>query len=333
MPFPLAVTTGALALAILAPTTATAGASHRPDRGAPGDPWEKFNRRMFAFNMKIDHAILVPLSRLTSGLTPGLIGRAIHNFVVNLHEPVVIVNDLLQARPGPAVRSAFRLLVNSTAGGLGAVDVAKALGDPAHKNGFGDTLGRWGASAGPYLVVPVLGPSTVRDLFGSVVDDATEPIQFIKYPYRTEVDFTTSILGGLNERAELGPQYEALLAGAADPYATLRSSYLQSREAEIRGDKALPPLPDIEDATPPPSASTDASPPPQGEQDRGTVEGVPAPAASPSPPPSPPSGVLPPQGEESAHPGDTPSVGVGEGNAEGMEAGSASEAAFDETRL
>jgi phospholipid-binding lipoprotein MlaA len=258
--FPPALTIGALILAVLAPGAAGARTSHAAAGAAAPDPWEKFNRRVFAFNRRIDRAILVPLARLTTGLTPGPVGRAIHNFLVNLNEPVVMVNDLLQARPGPALRSAFRLLVNSTAGGLGAVDVAKALGDPAHKNGFGDTLGRWGAMPGPYIVTPVLGPGTVRDLFGSIVDDLTLPLQIIDFPYRLEVDITVSIVGGLNERSELGAQYDALLAGAADPYATLRSSYLQAREAQIRGEKALPPLPDIEDATPPPEASP--GPPP-----------------------------------------------------------------------
>ncbi len=235
---------------------------------APGDPWERFNRRIFAFNRVIDRLLIRPLSRLTSGLTPGPIGRIVHNFVVNLNEPVVIVNDLLQIRPGPAVRSAFRLAVNTTAGGLGAVDVAKALGDPSHVNGFGDTLGRWGAAPGPYVVLPVLGPSTVRDLLGMLVDDATLPIQSVNYPYRTEVDVTVAVVGGLNERAYVDKDLQTLLAGAADPYATLRSSYLQSREAQIRGPKALPPLPDIEDAAPPsptaPSAkagSPDEAPP------------------------------------------------------------------------
>ena len=172
----------------------------------------------------------------------------------------------------PAVRSAFRLLVNTTAGGLGAIDVAKALGDPAHVNGFGDTLGRWGVHSGPYLVLPVLGPTTIRDLVGMVADDATLPVQFVDYPYRTEVDITLNIVGGLNQRDAVDTDLDTLLEGAADPYATLRSSYLQSREAQIRGEAALPPLPAIEDApvdaappaptTPPPEAPPPTDTPP-----------------------------------------------------------------------
>ncbi|MDB5481972.1 MAG: VacJ family lipoprotein, partial [Caulobacteraceae bacterium] len=265
-----------LTIALLAPVAGWAR-THGAAGGTPGDPWERTNRRIYAFNQRLDRALIVPMSRLTSGLTPGPLGKAIHNFVVNLHETVVILNDLLQARPGPAVRSAFRLVVNSTIGGLGAVDVAKALGDPAHKNGFGDTLGRWGATPGPYLVVPVLGPSTIRDLFGSAVDDATEPLITVDFPYRTEVDITVSIVGGLNERAEVGKELDALLAGAADPYATLRSSYLQAREAEIRGEKALPPLPDIEDGTPP-SGAPQAFPPVTAAPE--SPAGAPPPAAA-----------------------------------------------------
>ncbi len=237
--------------------TAGSGGAH-----TPGDPWERANRRMFAINQTLDRAVIGPLSRLTSGLTPGPIGRAVKNFLVNLNEPVVIVNDLLQARPGPAVRSAFRLLVNTTIGGLGAIDVAKGLGDPMHVNGFGDTLGRWGVHSGPYLILPVFGPSSVRDLFGMLVDDATLPVQSVNYPYRTEVDVTLVVIGGLNERSDVGKDLDALLEGAADPYATLRSSYLQSREAQIHGPQALPPLPEIDDA--PPALTPPASPPDAG---------------------------------------------------------------------
>lgn len=279
------VLSAALTILLLAPAAARAGTPHPPSSGAPGDPWERANRRIFALNQQLDRALIRPLSRLASGLTPGPLGRAIHNFVVNLKEPVVIVNDLLQIRPGPAVRSAFRLVVNSTVGVLGAIDVAHALGDPAHKNGFGDTLGRWGAGPGPYLVVPVLGPSTVRDLFGSVVDDATVPIQTIDFPYRTEVDITVSIVGGLNERSDFDRDLDALLSGAADPYASLRSSYLQSREAEIRGDKALPPLPDIEDAAPAPAGSPPPDAPPPGAAP--TEASPPAPQTPPSSPATP----------------------------------------------
>lgn len=226
-----------LAIVVPSPLTGWTATPASPVAHTRGDPWEASNRRVFAFNQSIDHALLAPLSRLTSGLTPGVVGRAIYNFLQNLKEPVVIVNDLLQARPGPAIRSAARLVINTTVGGLGAIDVAKGLGVPWHVNGFGDTLGRWGVGPGPYVVVPILGPATVRDLFGSAADDATLPLQFVNYPYRYTIQISLAVVGGLNERAEFGAELQALLGGAADPYATLRSSYLQSREAQICGKR------------------------------------------------------------------------------------------------
>jgi phospholipid-binding lipoprotein MlaA len=255
-------------------TPGVCGAAARGAVGhTPGDPWEGFNRKVFKLNLSLDRLLVRPLAMLSTGLTPGPIGKIIHNFVVNLNEPVVIVNDLLQLRPGPAVRSAFRLLVNTTAGGLGAFDVAAGLGDPMHVNGFGDTLGRYGVKPGPYLVLPVLGPSDVRDLFGSVVDDATVPLQTIDYPYRTEVTISVAIIGGLNERQMVAKDLDTLLEDATDPYATLRSSYLQSREAQIRGTRALPVLPDIDEAP--------ASAPPPG-QTPPAVETPPVPEAPPA---------------------------------------------------
>ncbi len=256
----------------------------------PGDPWEKFNRGNFALNQRVDRAVIRPLSLLASGLTPGPIGQGIHNFLVNLNEPVVILNDLLQIRPLPAVRSAFRLVVNTTVGVLGALDVAKAIGVPMHVNGFGDTLGRWGAGPGPYLVLPVLGPSDVRDLAGSVVDDATLPLQTVDYPYRTEVTIIVGLVGGLNQRQAVAKDYEALLAGATDPYATLRSTYLQSREAQIRGVAALPALPEIDDS------------PPTLESPQTPKSTPPAPASSPT--------AQPPTAASASAPSDAPSPGA-----------------------
>jgi phospholipid-binding lipoprotein MlaA len=128
----------------------------------------------------------------------------------------------------------------------------------------------------------VMGPFTVRDLFGTLVDDATLPFQSVNYPYRTEVDITVNIIGGLNQRDEVARDLDTLLEGAADPYATLRSSYLQSREAQVHGAAALPALPDIEDA-PPTAPATAPSPSdsslPDPTADPAAPEPVPEPKA------------------------------------------------------
>jgi phospholipid-binding lipoprotein MlaA len=293
-------------------------------RGAhpPEDPWESFNRKSFAFSMKVDRAVIAPISRLSASLTPGPIRSGIHNIVVNLSEPVVLANDLIQVRFRRALKSAARLVVNSTVGLLGILDVAGHIGIPHHPNGFGDTLGRYGVRPGPYLYVPILGPGTVRDLFGSAVDDVSNPIGYLHFPYRTDANLGLHLVEALDERARAEPELQALLSGAADPYATLRSTYLQMREAEVRGQAELPALPDIPSApaTIDPAAAQSPGPEPApAQQPRSDASGAaesdaiaplapeaPPPAsaaAPPSPPPSPatpPAEVLPPEGRAPA---------------------------------
>lgn len=250
-------------LTSIAAVLACACAAHSAERNrTPGDPWEPFNRAVYRVNTQIDRVALLPLSRLSNHLTPGIVGRAVHNFVVNLNEPEVIVNDVLQMRPLSALRATIRLAVNTTVGGLGLIDAAKALHIPPHVNGFGDTLGRWKVGPGPYIYLPIFGPTTVRDLVGMIADDAALPVKSIDYPFRTEVSIGLSVVAGLNERAEAEPDLKALLDGAADPYATLRSAYLQSREAQIRGPDALPVMEDIDSDGSPAADKTAVAKPP-----------------------------------------------------------------------
>jgi len=242
--------TMAIALALAGATAAQAdqGGGRPPARTSfTGDPWERLNRRGFAINQGLDRLIVRPLSILAKGLTPGAVGDGLHNFLANLHEPVVFINDILQIRPRKAAASLARMLVNSTVGVVGVIDVATRIGVPPHPNGFGDTLGRYGVGAGPYLFLPLLGPSDVRDLFGSGADVVSSPLFYIQYPYKAEVGVTLAVVGGLDARAEADSDLQTLLGDAADPYATLRSTYLQMRQGEIdegRAPGALPPLDD-----------------------------------------------------------------------------------------
>ena len=231
------------------------------------DPYEHFNRKNYALNGRLDRMFIRPLSKVSSGLTPGPIGKAIHNVLQTLNEPIVILNDLLQVRPGRAAKTAARLVVNVTVGLLGTVDVAGKVGLPYHPNGFGDTLGRYGVGPGPYLYLPVLGPSDVRDLFGGGVDAVSSPIFFVRYAYKNDVLIALNVVGGLNERAEVDSELNVLLGDAADPYATLRSTYLQARQGEIDGGATPAALPDIgspgADVAPyPGSATPDPAAPP-----------------------------------------------------------------------
>ncbi|HUZ14098.1 MAG TPA: VacJ family lipoprotein [Caulobacteraceae bacterium] len=257
----LSVLAAAGVLCAAAPALAQPG-----EAAARGDPLQAFNRRMFALQSGLQGSLLVRVLAVYRALTPGVIGVAVHNVLTNVSEPVVIANDVLQLRLKQAGRDTLRLVADTTAGWLGLFDVATPGGLPHHDNDFGITLGRWGVGPGPYLYLPLLGPSTVRDAVGSGVDVALSPLTYLSYPDKAEVSVGQEVLSALDtyERAE--PDLNALLAGAADPYATLRSVYLQNREAQIRGSTALPPLAPLDPADPPadtgpgPSASLDPAP-------------------------------------------------------------------------
>jgi len=228
----------------------------------PGDPYEALNRRFYAGAIHVDQTYFRPLVRIYQALTPGPIGIAIHNMLVNIGEPVAIIDDALQARPRPFARDTVRLVVNTTAGIGGMIDVAGMHGLPHHDNDFGVTLGVWGVRPGPYLFVPLLGPSTVRDSIGAGVDVLLNPFTYLRFPGRLTLQYSTLVVGTLDRRASTQGQLEAITADAADPYATLRSVYLQSREAQVRGDDAAPVLPPLDDPEPTsaPPPATDAAP-------------------------------------------------------------------------
>lgn len=226
----------------------------------PGDPFERFNRKNFDIQEKFDRYTIGPIAYLYRALTPGVIGRAIHNIIYNLKEPEAFVNDLFQLRPKRAGSTAARFVLNSTVGLGGMIDVAVKAGLPFHASSFGDTMARYGVHSGPYLFLPLVGPSTVRDLAGNLVDDVLNPLHFVVYPHRQTVSLSLALAGGLDQFRYAESGLKVLLSNAADPYATLRSTYLQNRAAEISGETTVPAtLPDL-DASPsdsPPSASSD----------------------------------------------------------------------------
>ena len=226
----------------------------------PGDPYEKFNRKQFELQEKFDRYTIGPLTHLYRALTPGVIGKAIHHILVNLREPEVFINDMLQLRPARAASTAVRFAVNTTIGLGGMIDVAGKTGLPHHLNSFGDTLGHYGVRPGPYLFLPMVGPSTVRDLIGNIADGVMNPLHFVKYPNRQQVSVSLAVVGGLDAFRMSEGDLRALLSNAADPYATLRSTYLQNRAAEISGETVIPvTLPNLDDpgTDTSPSASSD----------------------------------------------------------------------------
>lgn len=224
------------------------------------DPFERLNRKGFAIQMKLTRHGLGPIGAIFRFLTPGPIGKALHHILVNLSEPGVVINDILQLRPARAGRATIRFVVNSTAGLGGVIDVVGATGIPHHLSSFGDTLGRYHVKPGPYLFIPIIGPSTVRDLFGNVVDAVVDPMHFAVYPYRQEVSLGVAVVGGLDQLVRTEGDLATLLSSAADPYATLRSTYLQNREAEVTGATSAPlVLPNLDDTDAPALPPSDAA--------------------------------------------------------------------------
>lgn len=223
-----------------------------------GDPLEGLNRPLFGLGQAVDHGLLRPLVRGYQH-SPGLLRRALHNVLQNADEPLVLLNDVIQGRIGPAARTAVRFVSNSTVGVVGLFDPAASAGLPHHDNDFGMTLGRYGFGPGAYVYVPVLGPTTVRDAIGAGVDFVADPLAWVRIRDAKRINFARTALSLVDDRVEAEEDLLSLEAGAADPYATMRSVYLQSRAAAIKGEDAgLEPLPDL--PSPPAPAAPEARP-------------------------------------------------------------------------
>src|SRR5262249_26188512 len=154
----------------------------------------------------------------------------------NLSEPVVFVNDVLQLHGGQAARSLARFVVNSTIGVGGLFDVAGHNHVPHHDNGFGLTLGRWGFGPGPYLYLPLMRPSDFRHALGGAADAGLNPLTYARYPHKTAISIGTTIVEGLGKRLDAETDLKTIRETSTDPYASLRSFYLQNRAAEIKGE-------------------------------------------------------------------------------------------------
>ena len=190
------------------------------------DPFEGWNRAMFSFNQKADKYVLKPVAEGYQAITPAPVRKGVSNFFNNLGEPITAVSSVLQAKPGKAARSLTRFVFNTTFGLLGIFDVAGAMGIEREKEDLGQTLAYWGVGSGPYLVLPILGPSNLRDLGGRVVDRPLNPVSWQDEVGMTEVLFTD----GIQTRAQLlGVEPKSV----GDPYVLMRSAYEQRRRYEI----------------------------------------------------------------------------------------------------
>jgi phospholipid-binding lipoprotein MlaA len=202
----------------------------------PRDPFERFNRSMYRFNDTLDRNVARPVARGYVKITPAPVRTGIGNFFRNLNSVTVIVNDVLQLKPKEFFSETARLLVNSTIGIGGLFDPATQIGLPAGDEDFGQTLGRWGVNSGPYVVLPALGPSSVRDTVGLVGDQFTDPKYYLVEDMWVSAGLTVMAL--IDTRAGLlGTDH--VLQEAFDPYVFMRNAYLQLRERQVQ-DGAVP---------------------------------------------------------------------------------------------
>lgn len=226
---------------------ATGCATLPPNAGQdPRDPWEKVNRNVFAFNEGFDAAILKPMAELWAKLPDG-VRECFSNAFFNLRGPSTAINNALQGKPEEAVSDVGRFLVNTTFGLAGCFDPASDLGLEKHREDFGLTLGVWGFGPGPYLVIPLLGPSSVRDAVGILgVEPFLDLNFYIDYP---TIEYTIFALRIVNERAQLLPADRLINEAALDKYSFIRDGYLQRRRNLVY-DGNPPPEPDPDDDEP-----------------------------------------------------------------------------------
>jgi phospholipid-binding lipoprotein MlaA len=205
--------------------------SSEVDEFAPNDPWEGFNRGVFQINEKIDIYFLRPVAVGWDFVMPDLVQTAIKNIFMNVRFPVIFVNDLLQAKPIEAGEDLGRFIVNTSVGIGGIWDPAKRIGLVGNDEDFGQTLGYWGVPPGPYLVLPLLGPSSPRDAFGLAGDAALQSYSVFLAWYITTAITTTRVL---NTRAEYLEEIDENRRTALDYYAFQRNAYVSYRENLVR---------------------------------------------------------------------------------------------------
>jgi phospholipid-binding lipoprotein MlaA len=235
----------------LATACTLAGCATGPNR-TPGDPLEPMNRVIFNVNDTIDRTIAVPVAKGYQKVTPQPVRTAITNFFSNLGDIGNFANDVLQLKVTDATEDLMRVAFNTTFGIGGLIDWATPAGLPKHHQDFGLTLGYWGIPSGPYLVLPLFGPSSFRDGIGRVGDIYLSPMTYLDSEYRYPLFFVQFV----SARADLLGATNLLEAAALDKYSFVRDAYVQQRKALLQKPSAAPALPNYgdEDETTAPAA-------------------------------------------------------------------------------
>jgi phospholipid-binding lipoprotein MlaA len=234
--------------------------------GAHDDPLEPVNRKIFAFNEFIDRILLRPIAKAYVTIVPHEARGSIHDALANTKQPIIMLNEALEGEPRRLGISFARFAINTTIGMAGLVDVASRWHIPDEKADFGETLYRWGVASGPYLVLPVLGPSNPRDAVGMGVDSIIDPLTFLANANGLqEVEVPRLVTNGVDERADVLTELDDLRKNSLDFYAELRSLSQQQRAAQLNpgaapasgnfydvsGSSALAVSPPRHDAAPP----------------------------------------------------------------------------------
>lgn len=246
---------GLLALLLLT-LLAVGCATIPPDAGKnPTDPWEVYNRHVFEFNERADEYVVRPVAEGYKKVVPEPIRDCIGNIFRNVGDVGNAINNLLQGKAYEAASDICRVALNSTVGLLGCFDIATRVGLTRSNEDFGQTLGRWGLGSGPYFVLPLLGPSTVRDTFGRAVDTYTDPVTYIN---GDSYEIAAQAIRVVDVRANLLDASRLIEQAALDKYQFIRDGYLQRRRNLLYDgnpprpkDESEEPLNDVPDKTTP----------------------------------------------------------------------------------
>ncbi len=251
----------ALAAAVLLGgcTGALARKNVRQEQASSYDPLQRVNRKVFWFNDKVDAYVLEPVARGWDKVAPDPVQRSVSNFFVNARSPIVIINDLLQGKVRDSGTDVGRFAVNTTVGVLGFLDPATRWGMERHNEDFGQTLGVWGILPGPYLVLPVLGPSNPRDGVGLLGDWAFSVWPFFVNQY---ILLGARVVDSVNTRAQLLEEIKNAKEASVDYYTFVRDAYFQRRSALVSDNAETPndELYEIEDESGPAAAPVEPAP-------------------------------------------------------------------------
>lgn len=208
------------------------------------DPIEPANRRIFGFNRGVDRVVIKPVAEAYVAVVPQRARRSLRNFLNNLRTPVIFANDLLQVELRRAGVTLGRFAINSTVGVAGLFDVAQRIGLEFHDEDFGQTLAVWGIPEGPYVMIPILGPSNPRDVVGMVADTFLDPLTYLAENNDVEYGLVIrSVVDGIDRRGSVLDTLEEIERTSLDFYATIRSLYRQRRAAEIANGEVVPEVP------------------------------------------------------------------------------------------